>query len=38
MFLFFNDRAKAEEHARMILPEIYDERDEEKIGFVEERI
>ncbi len=38
MFLFFNDRVKAEGYARQILSDIYDEKDEEKIGFVEERI
>ena len=38
MFSFFNDRVKAEEYAKSILSEIYDENDEEKIGFVEERI
>ena len=38
MFSFFNDRVRAEEYARQILAEIYDEGDERKIGFVEERI
>ena len=38
MFSFFNDRVKAEGYAKEILSEIYDENDEKKIGFVEERI
>lgn len=38
MFLFFNDRVKAEEYARRILSEIYDDNDERTVGFVEERI
>ena len=38
MFSFFNDRVKAEGYAKAILSEIYDENDERKIGFVEERI
>ena len=38
MFSFFNNRSKAEEYARMILSEIYDENDERTIGFVDERI
>ena len=35
---FFNDRVRAEEYARKILSEIYDENDERTVGFVEERI
>ena len=38
MFSFFNNRVKAEEYARKILEEIYDENDERIVGFVEERI
>ena len=38
MFSFFNDRVKAEEYARMILSEIYDENDVKTVGYVEERI
>ena len=38
MFSFFNDRPRAEEYARMILSEVYDENDEKRIGFVEENI
>ena len=38
MFSFFNDRVRAEGYARSILAEIYDENDERKVGFVEERI
>ena len=38
MFSFFNNRVKAEEYARKILEEIYDENDEKIVGFVEERI
>ena len=37
-FFFFNDRVRAEEYARKILSEIYDENDERTVGFVEERI
>ena len=37
-FFFFNNRVKAEEYARKILEEIYDENDEKTVGFVEERI
>ena len=38
MFSFFNDRPKAEEYAKMILTEIYDENDVKTVGYVEERI
>ena len=38
LFSFFNDRVRAEVYAKSILAEIYDENDEKRIGFVEERI